>query len=107
MVTGQVNNSTALVYTPSKSVGAYLKQAGGPTKSADTKNLYLIRASGRVVGKDSGHTFRSIQDVLVGPGDTIVVPEKIMVESQTWKNVLSTAQFISSLAITAAVVKSF
>jgi protein involved in polysaccharide export with SLBB domain len=107
MVSGQVNNNTALVYTPGKSVGTYLKMAGGPTRSADTKNLYLIRASGRVVGKDSGHTFRSVQDVLVGPGDSIVVPEKIMVESQTWKNVLSTAQFIASLAITAAVVKSF
>jgi protein involved in polysaccharide export with SLBB domain len=107
MVTGQVNNSTALVFAPDKSVGAYLKMAGGPTKYADTKNLYLIRASGRVVGKDSGHTFRSVQDVLVGPGDTIVVPEKIEVESQTWKNVLSTAQFIAALAITAAVVKSF
>ena len=39
--------------------------------------------------------------------DTIVVPEKIMVESQTWKNVLSTAQFITSLAIAAAAVHSF
>jgi protein involved in polysaccharide export with SLBB domain len=107
MVTGQVNNTTALVFTPGKSLGNYLKMAGGPTSSADTKNLYLIRASGRVVGKDSGHTFRSVQDVLVGPGDTVVVPEKIRVESDTWKNVLSTAQFISALAITAAVVKSF
>jgi len=51
--------------------------------------------------------FHSVQDVLVAPGDTIVVPDKIMVESQTWKNVLSTAQLISALAITAGVVKSF
>ena len=42
-----------------------------------------------------------------GPGDTIVVPDKIMVESQTWKNVLNTAQFISSLAITAAAMIAF
>jgi len=107
MVTGQVNNGTALIYAPGKSVGAYLKMAGGPTRSADTKELYVIQASGRVIGKDSGRTFRSVQDVLVSPGDTIVVPEKIMVESQTWKNVLSTAQFITSLAIAAAAVHSF
>jgi len=107
MVTGQVNNTTALIYTPGKSVGAYLKQAGGPTRSADTKNLYVIQASGRVIGNDGGGMFHSVQDVLVAPGDTIVVPDKIMVESQTWKNVLSTAQLISALAITAGVVKSF
>jgi protein involved in polysaccharide export with SLBB domain len=107
MVAGQVNNNTALIYTPGKSVGAYLKQAGGPTRSADAKELYVIQASGRVIGRDSGRMFRSIQDVLVGPGDTIVVPDRIRVESQTWKNVLNTAQIISSLAITAAVVKTF
>ena len=107
IVTGQVNNSTALIFTPGKSVGSYLKQAGGPTRSADTKNMYVIQASGRVIGRDGGEMFRSIQDVLVSPGDTIVLPDKIMVESQTWKNVLSTAQFITSLAIAAAAVASF
>jgi protein involved in polysaccharide export with SLBB domain len=107
IVTGQVSNSTALIYTPGKSVGTYLKQAGGPTSSADTKKIYVIQASGRVIGNDGAGLFRSIQDVLVSPGDTIVVPDKIMVESQTWKNVLSTAQFITSLAIAAAAVASF
>jgi hypothetical protein len=69
--------------------------------------MYVIQASGRVIGNDGAGLFRSIQDVLVSPGDTIVVPDKIMVESQTWKNVLSTAQFITSLAIAAAAVASF
>ncbi len=107
MVNGQVNNATALVYTPGKSVGAYLRQAGGPTRSADIKNLYVIQASGRVIGRDSNFAFHSVQDVLVGPGDTIVVPDKINVESNTWKNVLNTAQLISALAITAAVAHNF
>ncbi len=107
MVTGQVANSTALLYTPGKSVGSYLKQAGGATRYADTKKIYVIQASGRVIGNDTGHLFRSVEDVLVSPGDTIVVPEKIMVESATWKNVLNTAQLISALAITAAVAHNF
>ena len=107
MVTGQVNNSAALIFTPGKTVGAYLRQAGGPTRSADMKNLYLVQADGRVIGRDSGRASRSVQHVLVGPGDTIVVPDKIVVESQVWKNVLNTAQIIASLAITAAVAKSF
>jgi protein involved in polysaccharide export with SLBB domain len=107
MVSGQVNSSTALIYAPGKNVGAYLRQAGGPTRAADVKSLYVIQANGRVIGRDSSGAFHSVQDVLVGPGDTIVVPEKIMVESATWKNVLDTAQIISALAITAAVAKSF
>ncbi|MGB7554309.1 MAG: hypothetical protein WBM04_08035 [Candidatus Korobacteraceae bacterium] len=48
-----------------------------------------------------------VPQTLPSAGDTIIVPEKIMVESQTWKNVLSTAQFISSLAIAAAAIHSF
>jgi protein involved in polysaccharide export with SLBB domain len=107
MVSGQVNSATALIYAPGRNVGVYLRQAGGPTRAADVKNLYVIQANGRVIGRDSSGAFHSVEDVLVGPGDTIVVPDKIMVESGTWKNVLNTAQMISALAITAAVAKSF
>jgi hypothetical protein len=40
------------------------------------------------------------------PGDSIVVPEKT-VGSQVWKNVLSAAQIMSSVAITGAVAGVF
>ena len=41
------------------------------------------------------------------PGDTLVVPEKIITGSSAWKNALTTAQFVSSMAIAAAAVHSF
>jgi hypothetical protein len=39
----------------------------------------------------------------MGPGDTIVVPEKPVLGSSTLKNVLSVAQIASSAALVAAV----
>jgi hypothetical protein len=40
------------------------------------------------------------------PGDTVVVPEKY-IGSSSWKTLLQTAQFLSSMAIAARVVTSF
>ena len=37
------------------------------------------------------------------PGDVVVVPQKIIGASLLWRNLLSTAQIASSIAITAAV----
>jgi hypothetical protein len=38
------------------------------------------------------------------PGDSIVVPEKIVGGSPLWRNLLGIAQLASSTAVTAAVV---
>ena len=62
MVTGQVSNNTALIYTPGKSVGSYLKQAGGPTRSADTKKTLCDP------GKRQSHRQRRWRDVPIGAG---------------------------------------
>jgi ribosomal protein L18E len=37
------------------------------------------------------------------PGDVVVVPQKIIGSSLFWRNLLTVAQFSSSIAITAAV----
>jgi ribosomal protein L18E len=41
------------------------------------------------------------------PGDSIVVPEKIVGGSEIWKNVIGAAQVMSSIAITGAVTGIF
>ncbi len=103
-ITDGLNNTTALIYLPGKRVRDYLKQASGLTRLADMKYLYLIQAGGHVTGKDSNPAFSSVKDAVVGPGDTIVVPLKILSESETWRDVLSTAQEISALAVTAQAI---
>jgi hypothetical protein len=41
------------------------------------------------------------------PGDSIIVPEKVIGGSQIWRNLLATAQIMSSVALTGAVAGAF
>ena len=104
LVTGQVYNSTALTFTPGKAARWYLGRAGGTSNTADRKDIFVIRANGSILGRRSGRWGSS--DVLstkLNPGDVVVVPQKVLGSSQLWKNLLTAAQFASSIAITAAV----
>lgn len=104
LVTGQVYNATALTYAPNKTAGWYLSRAGGTNSTANRKEIFVIRANGSVVGRRSGGWFDG--DVLstkLNPGDVVVVPQKIIGASLFWRNLLTTAQLASSIAITAGV----
>jgi len=109
LVTGQVYNGAALSFSPGKSAGWYLSQAGGPTNLADKGNIFVIRADGSVIGRGnsgSGLWRGSVLSAKLEPGDTVVVPEKFIGNS-SWKNLLSVAQFASSVAITAHIAGVF
>jgi protein involved in polysaccharide export with SLBB domain len=104
LVSGQVYNSAALTFAPGKDAGWYLRKAGGPTDMANRKEIFVIRANGSVVGRRSGEWYGD--DVLstkLQPGDVVVVPQKIIGGSAFWRNMLATAQVLSSIAITAKV----
>jgi protein involved in polysaccharide export with SLBB domain len=104
LVIGQVYNSNALTYTPGRNAGWYLSHAGGPTRLADKGAIFIIRADGSVTGeKQGGFWSGSVLSATMGPGDTIVVPEKPVLGSNKLKNVLSVAQIASSAALVAAV----
>ena len=104
LVTGQVYNATALSYSDNKTAGWYLSRAGGTNTAANRKEIFIIRANGSVIGRHSGGWLDG--DVLstkLNPGDVVVVPQKIIGASLFWRNLLTTAQLASSIAITAAV----
>jgi protein involved in polysaccharide export with SLBB domain len=104
LVSGQVYNASAITFVPGKSAGWYLQHAGGSTSAANRKEIFVIRANGSVVGRRSAEWYEP--DVLsthLEPGDVVVVPQKIIGASLFWRNLLSTAQIASSIAITAAV----
>ena len=107
IVHGQVNNTNALIYVRGKSLGAYLRDSGGTTRYADTKGIFVIHADGTVAGRSGMHLFGSLLDLPASPGDLIVVPDKIVTTSQTWKDLLNYAQVFASLAIAAKVALSF
>jgi len=107
-VEGQVNSPAAVTFTPGKQAKWYLGRAGGVGGFGDSKQIFIVRADGSVIGS-SGHSMFSggVTSTVMQPGDTIVVPEKIISDNATLRNILSAAQVMSSIAITAGVVASF
>ncbi len=102
LVSGQVYNAAALTFVPGKNAGWYLRHAGGATNMANTKEIFVIRANGSVVGRRSGEWYSDgVLDTKMEPGDVVVVPQKIIGGSMFWRNMLATAQVLSSIAITA------
>jgi len=104
LVTGQVYNATAITFAPGKTADWYLSHAGGANTTANRKEIFIIRANGSVIGRRSSGWFNA--DVLstrLDPGDVVVVPQKILSSSAFWRNLLTTAQLASSIAITASV----
>ena len=109
MVSGQVYNAAAITFSPGKNAEWYLRQAGGPTDMANKKDIYIIKANGSVIGRSgtSGWWTGSVLSSAIHPGDTVVVPEKIVGGGAFWKTTLNSAQIVSSLAIAAAAVHAF
>ena len=104
LVIGQVYNSNALTYTPGRNAGWYLSRAGGPTQLANKGAIFIVRADGSVSsGKQGSLWSGGVLSATMGPGDTIVVPERPVLGSNTLKNFLTVAQIASSAALVAAV----
>ena len=107
LVTGQVYNATALTFAPGKTAAWYLSHAGGTNSTANRKEIFIIRANGSVVGRHSGGWFDpDVLSTRFDPGDVVVVPQKIIGASLLWRNLLTTAQLASSIAITAGIAAS-
>jgi polysaccharide biosynthesis/export protein len=104
LVTGQVYNTNAITYIPGRNAAWYLNQAGGATNLANKGAIFIIRADGGVVsGRGQGWWTGNVLSTRIEPGDTIVVPEKPVGGSTTWKNLLSVAQIAQAAALSAFV----
>lgn len=109
-VVGRVYNPTGVVYDPARdTLGYYLRTVGGPTESADRDHIFLLKANGSVVTKDNvdGGFFlfgdRGILSAKVEPGDSIVVPEKL-IQTRLMKDVKDITQILYQIAVTAGVL---
>jgi protein involved in polysaccharide export with SLBB domain len=106
-VQGQVNNPSAITFAPGRKAEWYLQRAGGTTEFANSKSMFIVRADGSVIGQSSGFWNGGVASTVMQPGDTVVVPEKIITDNPTWRNLLGAAQMASTLAIAARVATSF
>jgi protein involved in polysaccharide export with SLBB domain len=72
-VLGEVQNGTSHLYRPGLSREDYIQLSGGLSRKADKGRVYVVRADGSVVARESGWFGRGGQ-VSIQPGDTIVAP---------------------------------
>lgn len=100
---GQVYNSNAITYTPGKNVSWYLSRAGGATGLANKGAIFILRANGSVTSGSSGLWSKGALSAGIGPGDTVVVPERTTVGGNAWKNLVAIAQIAQAGALAAAV----
>jgi protein involved in polysaccharide export with SLBB domain len=79
-VAGAAYNENVLVWRPSRTLTDYLKSAG-PTESADLDNVFVLRADGSVTTRGQSSWWSksrgSLESLVLAPGDTIVIPEKV------------------------------
>jgi len=109
-VVGRVYNPTGIVYDPARdSVGYYLRLVGGPTENADRDHIFLLKADGSVVTRETadGGFFafggRGLMSARVEPGDSILVPEKL-VQIRLMKDIKDITQILYQIAVTAGVL---
>jgi len=87
-VLGEVYNPTSVIYRKGVTIGEYLNLVGGPNKNANEDEIYLIRADGTTISRLQGRSWNtagtgwftpSFMNIKAEPGDTILVPKKLLV----------------------------
>lgn len=99
-VVGTVFNQGSFVYQPDARAGDYLKRAGGPTRFADKKEIFLIKANGSVSSQARHGHFDSLE---IYPGDTLFVPA-LVPKGSMMRNFIDISQGIAGFGMSAAAV---
>lgn len=116
-VLGQVYNPTSLMFERNRpELNYYLDKTGGPTMNAEEDQIYVVRADGTVLSKDRSSwglewdeyqhrwAFASgFYSTHLYPGDTILVPEKIIYPSPM-RDIKDITQILFQIAVTTGVV---
>jgi protein involved in polysaccharide export with SLBB domain len=79
---GAVSNESAIIYKPGKNIGDIIRAAGFQV-DAEPASAFVLRADGSVLTKRdrAGWFGGSFESTPIMPGDTLVVPAKVDVES--------------------------
>ena len=102
-VLGEVLNPIAFEFNKRATVRSSIDNAGGYQDYADKRKVYVIKASG-VIEKANRNIFT--RNVKLEPGDTIVVPRKIITDNPGLEALLPVTQILSDLAFSAAAIES-
>ena len=102
-VLGEVLNPISFEYSKEISVRDAISNAGGYQDYADKGKVYVIKANG-IVSRASRNIFS--KNVKLGPGDTIIVPRKIIVNNPGLDAIVPITQILSDMAFSAAAIES-
>jgi len=84
-------------------VSSYIKLAGGVTREADEKSIFILKVDGTAISKrQEGWGFMRAK---LDPGDTIVVPHEY--EKIAWmREIRDLTTILYQIAITTGVIKA-
>ena len=102
-VLGEVLNPIAFEYNEKITVRSAIKSAGGYQDYADKRKVYVIKANG-IIERANRNIF--MRDVKIGPGDTNVVPRKIITSNPGIESLIPITQILSDLAFASAAIES-
>jgi polysaccharide export outer membrane protein len=100
-VLGAVFSQSSFVQENDKHVSEYLKEAGGPTRSADKTNMFVIRADGSIVPRNNSSRSGKFDNLELHPGDSLVVPE-LIVKTSKLREFRDWSQVFTNFALGAA-----
>ena len=98
-VVGEVLNPIAFEYSKKLNVRSAIENAGGYQDYADKRKVYVIKANG-IVQKGKRNIFT--KNITLEPGDTVVVPRKIITNSPGIAALIPITTILSDLAFSAA-----
>ena len=102
-VLGEVINSTAFEYKKGTSVKDAINNAGGYKQLAKKDSVYVIRANG-LIEKANRNIFS--KNILLEPGDSVIVPRKVVYNNPGLEVLQPITQILSDLAFSAAAIES-
>jgi protein involved in polysaccharide export with SLBB domain len=104
-VVGAVYDQNSFLFQGNRRIGDYLRLAGGPNRDADQKHIFVIRADGSVFSRESANGLwgNNFEATKLNPGDSIIVPEKV-IGSSVLRGFVNWSQVFSQLALGAAAI---
>jgi polysaccharide biosynthesis/export protein len=102
-VLGEVLNPIAFEYNKRITVRSAIENSGGYQDFADKRKVYVIKANG-LVEKANRNIFT--RNIKLEPGDTIIVPRKIITKNPVIDALLPITQILSDLAFSSAAIDS-
>ena len=102
-VLGEVLNPVAFEYSKNINIRSAINQAGGYQQYADKRRVYIIKANG-IVKRPGRNIFAG--NVALSPGDTIVVPRKLISHNPGLEALSPITQILSDIAFSAAALEN-